>query len=122
MLGTLKYSRARILVKRELMPKGLGTEGADIFGTKEALEEAFREEQKVTARLEIRKWNKPMTILEGIDVKSNELNALAKKLKTHCACGGTAKEGRIFLQGDQRQKSIEFLKKNGFSKSTFTIV
>ncbi|HYA21987.1 MAG TPA: stress response translation initiation inhibitor YciH [Thermoproteota archaeon] len=104
------------------MPKGLEREGADIFGTDEALEEAFREEQKVTARLEIRKFNKPMTILEGIDVKNNELNALAKSLKTYCACGGTAKEGKIFLQGDQRQKSIDFLKKNGFSRSIFTIV
>lgn len=97
-------------------------EGPDIFGTEEALEEAFREEQKITARLEIRKFNKPMTILEGIDIKSSEMNALARSLKTHCACGGTVRDGKIYLQGDQRQKSIDFLKKNGFSKSSFTVV
>jgi len=104
------------------MAKGLGSEAPDIFGTEEALEEAFREEQKITARLEIRKFNKPMTILEGLDMKDSELAALAKKLKTHCACGGTVRDGKIFLQGDQRARSIEYLKKNGFSKSSFTTV
>jgi translation initiation factor 1 len=104
------------------MAKGLGSERPDIFGTEEALEEAFREAQKITARLEIRKFNKPMTILEGLDMKENELVALAKSLKTHCACGGTVRDGKIYLQGDQRQKSIDYLKKNGFSKSSFTMV
>jgi len=104
------------------MAKGLGVEGPDLFGTEEALEEALREEQKITARLEIRKFNKPMTILEGIDAKGREFDALAKNLKAYCACGGTVRDGKIYLQGDQRQKSVEFLKKNGFSKSSFTIV
>jgi len=104
------------------MAKGLGVEGPDIFGTKEALEEAFREEQKITARLEMRKFNKPMTILEGIDAKTSELNSLAKRLKSYCACGGTVRDGKILLQGDQRERAVEFLKKNGFSRSSFTTV
>src|SRR3989475_11511675 len=62
------------------------------------------EQQTVKARLEMRKWGKPATIVEGIDGKSVDLGDLATKLKTHCACGGASNNNAIILQGDPREK------------------
>ncbi|MHC1580793.1 MAG: SUI1 family translation initiation factor, partial [Methanopyraceae archaeon] len=39
-----------------------------------------------------------------------------------CACGGTAKEGKIILQGDHRNKVREYLiKKEGFPEDTIEV-
>jgi len=79
------------------------------------------EQQIVKVRLETRKWGKPMTIIEGIDAKSVDLYELATKLKTSCACGGTAKNNMIMLQGDQRNKVKKLLVKLGFPESSIEI-
>lgn len=92
------------------------------FDDKEIFEELSKEEQIITIRLEVTRWNKQMTIIEGIDPKEVDLVGLAKKLKTHCACGGTVKNNVIMLQGDHRQKAHSYLSKNGFSESNITIL
>lgn len=97
-------------------------EDLDLFGTERALEEAFRQEQKITIRLEMRKFNKPMTIIEGMNEKQDSMESLAKKLKSRCACGGTVKDGKIFLQGDQRSKAEDYLRRNGFERSSIMII
>ncbi|MEM3507459.1 MAG: translation initiation factor [Candidatus Bathyarchaeia archaeon] len=79
------------------------------------------EQQIVKVRLETRKWGKPMTIIEGINPKSVDLYELAAKLKTSCACGGTAKNSMIMLQGDHRNKVKELLIKLGFPESSIEI-
>src|SRR2546421_10190204 len=62
------------------------------------------EQQTVKVRLEMRKWGKPATIVEGIDGKRVDLGDVATKLKTHCACGGTSKNNATILQGDHREQ------------------
>jgi len=104
------------------MVKNTKDEDFDVFGTEGALEEAFREEQKITIRLEMRKFNKPMTIIEGISEKEDSVESLAKNLKSRCACGGTVKDGKIFLQGDQRSKAEDYLRRNGFERSSIMII
>lgn len=74
-----------------------------------------KEQQKVTLTLEKRKWGKSTTVIEGFDEKSVNLSRLAQKLKTMCACGGTAKNNQIILQGDHRDKVKELLVEEGFS-------
>jgi translation initiation factor 1 len=37
------------------------------------------------------------------------MGRLAQKMKTYCACGGTAKNGQILLQGDHRDRVHAFL-------------
>ncbi|MCS7138484.1 MAG: stress response translation initiation inhibitor YciH [Crenarchaeota archaeon] len=92
------------------------------FDEKEVFEELSKEEQVITIRLETTRWDKQLTIIEGINPREVDLAELAKKLKTHCACGGTVKNNMIMLQGDHRNKVYNYLTKNGFSKSSITII
>jgi translation initiation factor 1 len=79
------------------------------------------EQQLVKVRLETRKWGKPSTVIEGIDAKSVDLAGLAGKLKTYCACGGTAKDNMILLQGDHRDKVRKLLVQQGFPETSIEI-
>lgn len=71
--------------------------------------EISKEQQRIRVRLETRKFGRPMTIIDGIDSKDQDLGRLAQKMKTFCACGGTAKNEQIMLQGDQRDRARLFL-------------
>jgi len=73
-----------------------------------------RETERIKVRLELRKYNKPATVIEGINGNEKELSDMARKLKSWCACGGTAKNGKIILQGDHRDKLPGLLTKLGF--------
>jgi translation initiation factor 1 len=79
------------------------------------------EQQLVKVRLETRKWGKPTTVIEGIDAKSVDLSGLAGKLKSYCACGGTAKDNLILLQGDHRDKVRKVLVQQGFPETSIEI-
>src|SRR2546426_3394471 len=79
------------------------------------------EQQTVKVRLEMRKWGKPATIVEGIDGKSVDLGDLATKLKTHCACGGTSKNKAIILQGDHRGQGKKGLTAYCFPQTTLEL-
>lgn len=57
---------------------------------------------------------KTATIIRGFIGTDEDLQALAKQLKSHCGVGGSAKEGEIIIQGDQQQKVREYLGKEGF--------
>jgi translation initiation factor 1 len=75
--------------------------------------EIEKEQQRIRIRLETRKFGRPITIVDGLDDNTN-LESTAKKLKGVCACGGTAKNGQIMLQGDHRQKVRDFLVTLGY--------
>src|SRR5213595_3323988 len=79
------------------------------------------EQQTVKVRMEMRKWGKPATIVEGIDGKSVDLPDLATKLKTYCACGGTSKNNSIILQGDHRDKVKKVLVGYGFPEASIEL-
>jgi len=83
--------------------------------------EISKEQQKILVRTETRKFRRAMTIIEGLDNKETNLKSLAKKMKNFCACGGTAKNGQILLQGDQREKANIFLLQAGYPKENIEV-
>ncbi len=57
---------------------------------------------------------KGVILLKGLVLSEPDLAALAKILKQACGTGGTVKEGVIEIQGDQREKIAEVLRKLGY--------
>jgi translation initiation factor 1 len=71
--------------------------------------------QKLRIRLETKhRAGKAVTIVDGFSGKEDDLQELGKKLKTACGTGGSAKDGEIIIQGDQREKVKQWLSKNGY--------
>ena len=84
-------------------------------------EEIGKEQQRIRVRLETRKWGKAVTIVDGITEKETDLSRLAQKLKAFCACGGTAKNEEIILQGDHRDKVRTYLIQQGYPESNVEV-
>ena len=55
-----------------------------------------------------------MTLVKGLVLSATDLAILAKTLKQACGTGGTVKEGVIEIQGQEREKIAEALKKLGY--------
>jgi len=84
-------------------------------------EELNKQESRIIIRLEMRRFKKPTTMIEGLNMKQSELQKLAQTLKTKLACGGTAKDGYVLLQGDHRESVKEELINMGFNKSSIEV-
>lgn len=52
--------------------------------------------------------------VSGFIGTEEDLNVLAKVLKQKCGVGGNSKNGEILIQGDNREKIIELLSKEGY--------
>lgn len=73
------------------------------------------QEQQLRVILETKhRAGKTATIVLGFVGKQEDLEELGKKLRNHCGTGGSAKEGEIILQGDQREKTSGWLRKNNY--------
>lgn len=83
--------------------------------------EISKEQQRIRVRLELGKWRRKNTIVEGLNDKDTDLGRLAQKLKAFCACGGTAKNSQILLQGDHRERVREFLIQIGYPAENIEI-
>ncbi|MEM0383557.1 MAG: translation initiation factor [Candidatus Caldarchaeum sp.] len=81
-----------------------------------------REQQRVKIKLERRKWNKPTTVIEGLNGTKKDLQEIASKLKAALACGGVVKDGLILLQGDHRDKARETLLELGLSEENIEVI
>jgi len=57
---------------------------------------------------------KSVTVIEGLSVNPQHLSEIARDLKQFLGTGGTAKQGRIEIQGDFRNKISIQLNKMGY--------
>ena len=76
------------------------------------------EQQKLRVWLDTKqRAGKAVTLITGFVGTNDDLEDLGKKLKNACGTGGSAKDGEIIIQGDQREKVMQWLLKNGYKNS-----
>lgn len=81
----------------------------------EAVETLAPSEQRLEAHLDKKnRGGKIATLIKGFEGNEDDLKTLAKDLKTLCGVGGSAKDGEIIIQGNFRDKIMEYLQKKGY--------
>ncbi len=84
----------------------------------EPLDTLLPPKQKLKIRLDTKqRAGKAVTFVEGFIGKEDDLNELGKKLKNFFGTGGSVKDGKIIIQGDQRDKVLQWLLKNDYYAS-----
>lgn len=75
-------------------------------------------QQKLRVQLETKhRGGKTVSLITGFKGTVEDLEDLGKKLKNFCGTGGSAKDGEIIIQGDQREKILQWLLKNGYKQT-----
>jgi translation initiation factor 1 len=75
-------------------------------------------QQKLIVLLDTRaRAGKAVTLVDGFEGKSEDLEILGKLVKNHCGTGGSVKDGLIIVQGDHRDKVVQWLHSKGYTKS-----
>jgi translation initiation factor 1 len=73
-------------------------------------------EAKVRVSREVAgRGGKGVSVISGLPLGPTELAALATQLKKTCGAGGAAKDGRIEIQGDHRDRLVAELVKLGYA-------
>lgn len=84
-------------------------------GAKASAEEAVPD--KIVAKLRIEKSGrkgKGVTVVYDLPRNKDFLKKLAKELKALCGSGGKAGDGLVEIQGDQRERLRDHLRKKGW--------
>ena len=72
-------------------------------------------QQKLRIWLETKnRGGKAATVIKGFNGNEADLKELGKKLKNYLGTGGAVKDFEIIIQGDQREKVLSWLLKEGY--------
>ncbi|WP_049893881.1 stress response translation initiation inhibitor YciH [Halogranum rubrum] len=95
---------------------------SDITGLPDDLgigDDLTRSQQRASIRVDSRRYGKPVTVVEGLDLPSDDVESLASTLKSKLAVGGTVSDdGEIELQGKHGRRLVEALREEGFDVET----
>lgn len=104
--------------------KKVRTQGNIVYSTNKDLDFTIPEEEQDTLppqqqnlKLMLSKkgrGGKTATLVTGFVGSDADREALGKTLKNKCGVGGSVKDGEILLQGDHRDKVLEYLIKEGY--------
>jgi len=83
--------------------------------------ELDREETKIVISKVIKKFNKPTTVIRGLEERK-DAQSIARDLKTKLGTGGTYKAGQIILQGDHRESVKNYLIAKGFKQESVEVI
>lgn len=75
-------------------------------------------QQKLRVQLDRKnRSGKVVTLITGFVGTDDDLKELGRMLKNKCGVGGSAKDGKVIVQGDFKQKIIELLKQEGYTQT-----
>ncbi len=95
---------------KNLFPEHLPDESPE---TQEEQSTLWLQDDPLICKYEKRK-GKPITLIEGYTGADGDFKLLAKEIKNLLGVGGSFKNEQIIIQGDYRDKIMEFLKAKGF--------
>jgi len=76
------------------------------------------EQQKLRLKLDTKqRAGKAVTLVENFIGTEEDAAILGKQLKNYCGTGGSVKGFEILVQGDQRDKVLQWLLKNGYKQT-----
>ena len=75
-------------------------------------------QQKLKVRIDNKqRAGKTVTLVEHFIGSHTDAEILGKQLKNYCGTGGSVKDLEILIQGDQREKVVQWLLKNGYKQT-----
>ena len=90
----------------------------NLFSPEEPEDFLPKEEQRLVVTLDRKqRGGKTVSLVKGFSMKEKDVEQLAKELKSFCGTGGSAKDNEIIIQGDQRERILQWLLKNGYKNS-----